>query len=59
MIENADPIEVALFATVDANGWPAAIRELPKRPEIIWVLQVNSSPSENCWVELFWVFDAK
>ena len=56
-MENADPVEVALLATVIANGVPAEIVVFPKRPEIIFVFDDNDSPSENSLVELFWVLE--
>ena len=48
---------VELFVNVTANGCPEAIDVFPKRPEVIVVFETNDSPSENCWVALFWVFE--
>ena len=59
VILNEEPVAVELFASVTANGCPAAIDVFPKRPEVIVIFETNYSPSENCWVALFWVLDPK
>ena len=54
-----DPVTAALVDSVWANGAPAAIAVFPNNPEVIISEHVNSSPSENTWVELFPVFDVR
>ncbi len=56
-IENAVPVIEHPDCIVEANGVPAEIVELPSSPEVMVVLQVNSSPSLNSEVELLTVLE--
>ena len=56
-IWKTEPVAAAPFIMVVANGVPGSIVELPKSPEdIIW-LEVNSSPSKKVCVVLSAVDD--
>ena len=58
-IWNAEPVTAASFPIVVANGDPAAMEELPRRPDEIISLQVKFSPSEKTWVELLVVLELR
>ena len=56
-IENAVPVIAHPDCNVEANGVPTEIVEFPSNPEVIAVLQVNSSPSLNSVVVLLTVLE--
>ena len=47
-----DPVAALLLDRVNPKEVPAVIVVLPNNPDTNVVLQNNSSPSLNCWVEL-------
>ena len=47
-----DPVAALLLDRVNPKEVPEVIVVLPNNPDTNVVLQNNSSPSLNCWVEL-------
>ena len=58
-IWKAEPIADALLAYVVANELSAAIVVFPNKPDVIIILEDNSSPSENVCVVLLVVFELR